>query len=97
MSSSPCVDPPVPIAAYRDSCLFWGARDTILPISHGTAISALLENCELIRFENCGHFVHWEEPEELSSALRFFLDSPDASPAHPRSRPVPSSAATAVP
>ena len=74
--------------------LFWGARDTILPISHGTATAALLENCELIRFENCGHFVHWEEPEGLASALRIFLDSPDASPAHPRSRPVPSSAAT---
>jgi pimeloyl-ACP methyl ester carboxylesterase len=75
--------------------LFWGVHDTILPISHGTAISALLENCELIRFENCGHFVHWEEPEGLSSALRFFLDSPDASPAHARSRPVPNSGATA--
>jgi len=75
--------------------LFWGARDTILPISHGTATAALLENCELIRFENCGHFVHWEEPEGLASALRIFLDSPDASPAHPRSRPVPGNAATA--
>ena len=75
--------------------LFWGARDTILPISHGTAIAASLENCELIRFENCGHFVHWEEPEELASALRIFLDSSDASPAHLKSRPVPGSVETA--
>src|SRR5439155_7054283 len=36
--------------------LFWGARDTILPISYGTAITASLENCELSRFEDCGHF-----------------------------------------
>jgi pimeloyl-ACP methyl ester carboxylesterase len=55
--------------------LFWGARDTILPISQGTATAALLENCELIRFENCGHFVQWEEPEGLTSALRDFLDA----------------------
>ncbi len=67
--------------------LFWGARDTILPISHGTAVAALLENCELIRFENRGHFVHWEEPEGLASALRIFLDSADVSPARRGSVP----------
>jgi len=55
--------------------LFWGARDTILPISQGAAIAGLLENCELMRFENGGHFVHWEEPEAVASALRAFLDS----------------------
>ena len=55
--------------------LFWGARDNILPISQGTAIAALLENCELIRFENCGHFVQWEDPAGFTSALRAFLDA----------------------
>ena len=69
--------------------LFWGARDTILPISHGTAIAASLENCELIRFEDCSHFVHWEEPERFASALQIFFDSPNASPVRLRSRPVP--------
>ena len=58
--------------------LFWGARDVILPISQATATAALLENCELIRFENSGHFVHWEEPEALATALRLFLEAPDA-------------------
>jgi pimeloyl-ACP methyl ester carboxylesterase len=60
--------------------LFWGERDAILPILHGTAISALLENCDLIRFERCGHFVQWEEPEALAGALRAFLDAPNAPP-----------------
>jgi len=55
--------------------LFWGARDSILPISQGAAIAGLLESCELIRFENGSHFVHWEEPEVVASALRGFLDS----------------------
>src|SRR3954462_6005226 len=80
--------------------LFWGARDTILPISQGAAIAGLLENCELKRFENGGHFVHWEEPEAVASALRGFLDSrnepaarvkphavPDRLPARVRTRP----------
>jgi pimeloyl-ACP methyl ester carboxylesterase len=60
--------------------LFWGARDSILPISQATATAALLENCEVVRFENCGHFVHWEEPEGFASALRAFLDSGHAAP-----------------
>jgi pimeloyl-ACP methyl ester carboxylesterase len=65
--------------------LFWGARDTILPISQGTAIAALLEHCELVRFENCGHFVQWEEPEGFTSALRAFLDARIAPAVHLRS------------
>ena len=58
--------------------LFWGARDVILPISQGTATAAVLENCELIRFENSGHFVHWEEPEAFATALRVFLEARNA-------------------
>jgi pimeloyl-ACP methyl ester carboxylesterase len=44
----------------------------MLPISQGAAIAGLLGNCALIRFENGGHFVHWEEPEAVASALRAF-------------------------
>src|SRR5437868_2623866 len=57
--------------------LFWGARDTILPISQGTRIADRLESCELIRFANAGHFLHWEEPEGVAGALRDFFDSVD--------------------
>jgi pimeloyl-ACP methyl ester carboxylesterase len=72
------------IAELPPMRLFWGARDTILPISQGTAIAALLEGCDLIRFENSGHFVQWEQPEALASALQTFLDAPNALPAHVR-------------
>jgi len=58
--------------------LFWGARDTILPISQGVAIADRLENCELVQFEHCGHFIHWEEPELFAQALRTFLEEVDA-------------------
>src|SRR5712671_287518 len=64
--------------------LFWGARDIILPISQGIATAAALENCELIRFENSGHFVHWEEPERFANALRVFLEMPNAPAIHLR-------------
>jgi len=58
--------------------LFWGARDTILPISQGVAIADRLENCELVQFEHCGHFIHWEEPQLFAKALRTFLEEVDA-------------------
>jgi pimeloyl-ACP methyl ester carboxylesterase len=74
------------IAEVPPMRLFWGARDSILPISQGTAIAALLENCELIRFETSGHFVHWEEPEALVNALRDFLDAQDVPPIHVRNQ-----------
>jgi len=70
--------------------LFWGARDTILPISQGTAVAALLENCELIRFEKRGHFVHWDEREAFASALRAFLDDANAPPVRLKQQAEPS-------
>jgi pimeloyl-ACP methyl ester carboxylesterase len=73
------------IAELPPMRLFWGARDTILPISQGIATAALLENCELVRFEKCGHFVQWEEPEGFTSALRAFLDARIAPAVHLRS------------
>ena len=64
--------------------LFWGARDSILPISQGVAVAERLESCELVRFEECGHFVQWEEPEALAEALRSFFDAQDLQPARVR-------------
>jgi pimeloyl-ACP methyl ester carboxylesterase len=64
--------------------LFWGARDRILPISHGAGVAALLGNCKLVRFARSGHFVHWEQPEALAYALRAFFDEPDMPPAQLR-------------
>jgi pimeloyl-ACP methyl ester carboxylesterase len=77
------------IAELPPMRLFWGASDTILPISHGTAIAALLQNCELIRFENRGHFVQWEDPEGFAGALRDFLDFRNAPAARLTSHTAP--------
>jgi pimeloyl-ACP methyl ester carboxylesterase len=60
--------------------LFWGARDSILPISQGAAVASLLGNCKLICFERSGHFVHWEQPEALAFALRAFFEREKAPP-----------------
>jgi pimeloyl-ACP methyl ester carboxylesterase len=62
--------------------LFWGERDRIIPIRHGEALCATLENCTLKRFPRAGHFLHWEQPQALAAALLRYLEAPDV----PRAR-----------
>lgn len=69
------------VAVLPPMRLFWGTRDAVLPISQGVATAALLENCALVRFERCGHFVQWEDPEAFARALSDFLDDAEARPA----------------
>ncbi len=56
--------------------LFWGESDRIIPIRHGEALVAALENCTLQRFPEAGHFLHWERPHELSQSLLAYLAAP---------------------
>ena len=56
--------------------LFWGERDRVVPIAQGEALCRQLENCSLWRLPGAGHFLHWQAPEWLASALLDYLDSP---------------------
>lgn len=62
--------------------LFWGEKDRIIPIRHGEALCAELENCELRRFPFAGHFLHWDNPRVLALALLEYFDAPSV----PRAR-----------
>lgn len=55
--------------------LFWGDSDRIIPIRQGEELCTLLENCTLERFAGAGHFLHWERPHELASALLAYFDA----------------------
>jgi pimeloyl-ACP methyl ester carboxylesterase len=57
--------------------LFWGENDRIIPLAQGEALLGVLDNCSLRRFAGAGHFLHWERPGELASALREYLRAPD--------------------
>jgi pimeloyl-ACP methyl ester carboxylesterase len=60
--------------------LFWGEKDRIIPIHHGRELAASLENCSMTSFPNAGHFLHWERPHELASALLEYLGAPHVAP-----------------
>jgi pimeloyl-ACP methyl ester carboxylesterase len=56
--------------------LFWGERDTVIPIAHATRVKPLLGGASLTRFAGCGHFPHRQEPVLFVHALEGFLRAP---------------------
>jgi pimeloyl-ACP methyl ester carboxylesterase len=65
------------VQALPAIALFWGENDRIIPIRQGEELAASLENCSLRRFPGAGHFLHWERPHELASALLDYLGAPN--------------------
>jgi len=53
--------------------LVWGARDSIVPVSHAYAAARLIPNSQLQLFEKCGHSVHRQKVEEFSNTLLNFF------------------------
>ncbi|KRF03444.1 hydrolase [Arthrobacter sp. Soil782] len=50
----------------------WGRQDKVTPLSEAAVAMSLYPDATLHVFENCGHFPHWDQPEETA---RFILDS----------------------
>lgn len=61
-----------PVAVY------WGERDSVLPVAHARRMLAQIRGAELTTFSECGHFPHLEHPEQFIGALSRFLDDSDA-------------------
>ena len=71
------------LSALPPIAVFWGDRDTVIPVSHAEALAKYVDNVRVTRFD-CGHYPHHEKPDAFVDALRDFLDSPDARPARVR-------------
>lgn len=56
--------------------LFWGERDTVIPVAHATQATSILQGATATFFEGCGHFPHRQRPEQFVSALDAFIDAP---------------------
>lgn len=56
-------------------CVIWGARDRIIPASHGDRFAQALEGVVVRRFDDCGHYLHREEPTRFVHEVRTFLDA----------------------
>ena len=57
--------------------LFWGKRDSIIPVRHAYEAGRRLENATVTVYPECGHSLHLEAPERFALDLSAFLDEPD--------------------
>ncbi len=61
--------------------LIWGARDSIIPLSHGEATHEALKGSELAVLERSGHFPQLDEPELFLEHLLDFMERTEPDPA----------------
>jgi pimeloyl-ACP methyl ester carboxylesterase len=69
------------IASLPPIALFWGDRDTIIPIHHAHSAMRRLRHTTVSVFPQCGHCPHLEEPDRFASELSLFLEEPRRRPA----------------
>jgi pimeloyl-ACP methyl ester carboxylesterase len=63
------------LAQALPTLIVWGARDRIIPASHGLRAHALMPGSRMELFENAGHFPHQDEPVAFAAALRDFVET----------------------
>lgn len=54
--------------------LFWGSRDSIIPIHHAHEAIQRLANVTVTVYPSCGHLVHLEAPERFAEDVVSFLE-----------------------
>jgi pimeloyl-ACP methyl ester carboxylesterase len=55
----------------------WGARDVMIPPTHGPRFAAAMQNAQLVLIPDAGHMPQEERPAALVSALTAFLEGLD--------------------
>lgn len=61
------------LAAVMPTLIVWGARDRIIPVSHGLRAHDAMPGSRLEVFERSGHFPHCDEPSRFADVLLDFL------------------------
>lgn len=57
-----------------------GANDRLVPVSWAKRAHRLIRGSELHILPECGHWLNWERPEELSRIVQEFLSGPQGGP-----------------
>jgi pimeloyl-ACP methyl ester carboxylesterase len=59
----------------RPTLIVWGARDTVIPVSHAFHAHEVIPGSRLEIFEQSEHFPHMDEPNRFTRVLLDFLQS----------------------
>ncbi len=62
------------IASLPRLALFWGDRDSVLPVRHAHDTVQRLANVTVTIYPSCGHFVHLEAAERLAQDVADFIE-----------------------
>jgi pimeloyl-ACP methyl ester carboxylesterase len=69
------------LAAQLSVLIIWGARDRIIPLSHGERAHELIPGSRFEVFERSGHFPHLDEPERFARTLHDWISGTEPSEA----------------
>ena len=61
------------LAQHLPTMIVWGAKDPVIPATHGVAAAAAIPGCRFELFERAGHFPHRDEPGRFTRILQDFL------------------------
>ena len=66
------------LASLLPTLIVWGARDSLIPMTHGLAAHEAIPGSRLAIFDDAGHFPHCEAPERFVETLVQFIDATEA-------------------
>jgi pimeloyl-ACP methyl ester carboxylesterase len=71
------------LASDLPMLVVWGAKDAILPVSHGYGVKEAVPTVRLEVFTQSGHFPHLTEPQRLADLLHDFVGGTQAAELDP--------------
>jgi pimeloyl-ACP methyl ester carboxylesterase len=63
------------LASLLPTLIVWGARDSLIPMTHGIAAHEAIPGSRLAVFDDAGHFPHCEAPARFVETLVQFIDT----------------------
>ncbi|MFC0187732.1 alpha/beta fold hydrolase [Fictibacillus aquaticus] len=63
--------------------MIWGREDKVMPVKTGYRLKHDLPDAKLIIYDNCGHLIMEEKPEDIISEVTKFLHEPEKAAVQP--------------
>ena len=68
------------LAEWLPTLIVWGARDRMIPVTHGRRAAAAMPGSRLEVFEDAGHFPFNDDPQRFVDVVRDFIATTEAPP-----------------
>ena len=60
---------------HRPVLVIWGEQDRVFPVAQAEIARALLPDVRVEHIDRCGHYPHWEAPDQFLKAVSSFLQA----------------------